>query len=82
MCKAGMANADPIIVWGRVNLHNTKGKGGFDTSSSVLVDITVEEAFNCSFNECGNVLLLSKLRVVENGLVTGEGDRSGMMFVV
>jgi hypothetical protein len=28
-----MANAEPMIVWGRVNLHKTKGKGGLDVSS-------------------------------------------------
>ena len=29
MCKAGIAKADPIMVWGRVNLQRTRGKGTF-----------------------------------------------------
>lgn len=32
-CNEGTAKADPIIVCGRVNFHNTTGKDGFDTAA-------------------------------------------------
>ena len=39
----GIAMALPIIVWGRVNLHNTRGNGGFVDlllSCGFIVDVS------------------------------------------
>lgn len=41
MCRAGIAKAEPMMVCGRVNRHNTTGKDGFDVFSLLLVEIAV-----------------------------------------
>jgi hypothetical protein len=46
-----MASADPMIVWGRVNLHRTKGKGGLEDSFSAAAGMTVVDVSRSTDDE-------------------------------
>ena len=39
----GIAMAEPIIVWGRVKRHKTRGKGGVDDEDDFFVFTSAEE---------------------------------------
>lgn len=39
----GIAMAEPIIVWGRVKRHKTRGKGGVDDEDDVFPTSSSEE---------------------------------------
>jgi hypothetical protein len=43
ICREGIARADPMIVWGRVNLHKTDRNEDIDRDSLMLMPLL----FNC-----------------------------------
>ena len=55
ICNAGIANADPIIVCGRVNLHKTDKKDGF-LPSLLEVDVIAGDAVEDASDKEGSLV--------------------------
>jgi hypothetical protein len=84
MCKAGMANADPIIVCGRVNLHKTIGKGGLLDASSSSLSLAGAVAVEDVWSNDGSLFALlwsSNLRLAIGRFAMGDDLRSEIVDV-